>query len=609
MVMAKQVDLKILNTYLERGMTREILDILGRIPLPRDSKDFEKLTTIQIAALVFSGEVAEAYLIYQTANLASSQNQLFRTKCLFYLGVGSIRRSDYAQAAKNFSENLNALRLRKVSGEEKFYIFQGVSFYKYFKGDFRNSNKYAQKAYEAAFSWEFVYGQILALDLLGHSLCQVGKIHRGLFELSRAQALTLKVGNGGIETALKVSIEKYKALFGINIETSVRDLMNAIYSLQPQDTYSRAELYLELVRQLILRGQGSLAQKKLEEAGEIVYQHANQRQNAAYNHRYSHLLLLRGERHAAQALARSLRSNLDRQVDHATFAQVIGLEEKINNQKMEITRKYVNFLDRRISQRTRGVLDIQLETGEDPMGDLIDQLPKKDPALYQRLKSLGLFGLLPSFFNIPYGASALLLGPGRSEIILFNGADVIVIDKGVTAPMKMLLRLINSPAFKSKEQLVEGIWRYRYNPRMHDNVLYALIGKTRKLLGSYSTWIEWSSDGYRLSPSVAVLEQNATTVSKSLDLVTTAPDKMPLAILPERLAIAKTVSDLNIRQMKALKFLEKNNQISVRDYSRIYKICKMTAYRDLATLHKRGHLIRIGKGRSIVYVVQPPGKE
>lgn len=545
-----------------------------------------------------------------------------------------MRVSDYKQAASHFFKNLYAIKTKRhLTIEEKFYAYQGVSFYRFYNGNFKKSVKHSKSAYEIAYSLDFKYGQVLALDLLGHSLCQTGHVHRGLYELQRALKLTNKIGNGGIETALKISIEKYRAIYGISIETTINDLSKAIETLNPQDTYSRAELHLELARQLILRGQGTRAQQILENAGEFIYKHQNKRQTAIFNHRYSHLLYLRGERHAGQALIRSLKSNLDDSVDHVIVAQVEGLERKFNqlsgasilkNNTSNNANKirYTNFIDQRISNRELGESKLQITKGEDLLGDIMDQLQNKDLILYHQIKNLGLFGLLPKFFNIPQGTSTLYLGPGRSEIIVFNEADVAVIEKGITQPMKKLLMLINSDSFKSKEFLVENIWHYKYNPRIHDNVLYALIGKIRKLLGPYSNWIEWSNDGYRLIQKVSIVFANEKyTQIKNNPIVTnralsakniTSNDLQNLSqfqvsavnsgALNAPSNAPTTITQFNIRQMKLLKRINELEQISVRDYSKTYKICTMTAFRDLDSLHKQGLLVRLGRGRSVVYI-------
>lgn len=574
-----------------KGKYEEVLSQIGSDPLDVSKTDFATLTAFQIGALVFLGQVSEAKLIFKLAEPSTTHNYLFTSRCLFFLGIGCARISQYAEASTYFAKSLNNYRKNRAqfSAEEKFFVYQGVAFYRFFQGHFARTLKLAQFAYESSFASQFRYGQVLSLDLVGHSLCQIGKIRRGIFELNRAHAISSKIGNGGIETALRISIEKYKAMYGINLDTAIEDLENALSSLEPQDTYSQAELYLELVRHLILRGQGSKAQKTLELAGNIIYKHQNKIQMTVFNHRYSHLLLLRGDRLAARALLASLKSNLNPQVDRVTLAQIAGLERKINMQFSENVRStYFNFIDQRIQQREEQKSKAAaIEKGEDPLGDLLDLIAANDPLAYALLKNKKLFGVLPKVFNIPLGASAIYLGPKRSEIIIFDGADVRVIDQGITQPMKKLLGLFAHGQFHPKEFLIEKTWNYKYDQRIHDNVLYALIGKLRKLLGPYANWIEWSNAGYGLAPHVILMNPDSSVQEKA---VKPMPDNFDLT------------ANLNFRQIKTLKTIRSIDFINVRIYAKLHKICTMTAYRDLAYLQRRGFLIRVGKGRSTVYV-------
>lgn len=605
--MPKNARIRSVSTSFYKGKYSEVLSEIGSDPLDVHIDDFATLTAFQVGALVFLGQLSEAKLIFALAQKNKFQETFFAARCSFYLGVGCVRRSLYNEACNYFAKNLLYFkRNQKLFGaEDQFYIYQGSAFYGFFKGQFAKALRFAQLAYGASFSSHFKYGQVLSLDLLGHSLCQIGKIRRGLFELSRAHNIALKIGNGGIETALRVSIEKYRALFGISLETTIDDLENAIRNLEPQDTYSQAELYLELVRHLILQGQGTLAQQKLEVVGEIIYRHQNKRQTAIFNHRYSHLLLLRGERLAARALLSSLKSNLNDRVDRVSLGQVAGLEKKINKDFPEnsisnpnLSALSFNFIDQRIRQREEDGYSIgSIDKGEDPLGDILDQVHAEGSLAYSTIKSKKLFGLLPRALGIPRGSTAIYLGPSRSEIIIFDGADVQVVDRDITQPMKKLLALISEGRFQSKEFLIENIWKYKYNPKIHDNVLYALIGKLRKLLGRYSSWIEWSNEGYGLSPHVKLLNSTPSAV-KSLGGVSLNPimSSTPIKQNPNYF------SELSLRQIKALKNIKTMNAINVRDYAKIHKICTMTAYRDLAGLQQKGFLIRIGKGRATTYV-------
>lgn len=605
-----------LTTYFYEGKYKEVLLHTGAKPVSFDHTNFETLTALQVGALTFVGDLAEAQSIYEIGMNHQDLTSRFHFSCRFYLGVGCVRRSAYSQAASYFAANALEYKNKilhnglNAHSEEIFYTFQGRAFFSFFRGNFNKTKPLAEKAYEAAFKSDFVYGQILALDLLGHSNCQLGNIRRGIFELEKAANLAQKIGNGSILTALQTSLVKYKAQFGINIQQSIQNLETAIQALDAQDTYSKAELYLELIRQLVLRGRGREAQQKLEAAGEIVYKHNNKRQSGIYNLRYAHLLFLRGESHAALALVRSLRSNLDKRVDISIFCQAAGLEQNIlqyqnkESYLFAIPESSANFIDKRIHLRNIKKTSETSNKGEDPLGDLLDLARLEESSIYTEVKEIGLLGIIPKMLGIPPGCSGIFLGPGRSDMILVKGADVTCVDQGLTGPMKKLILHLHGESFKSKEYLISQTWGYQYESEIHDKLLHATIGKIRKLLSTFSYWLEWSNEGYRLSPDVHIFYPNAPAAHSILAtnfFSVNAEAQREATNNNQKNVSSQTSDELNFRQLKILKRLRPDNFIGVSQFAAIYKISTMTACRDLSYLQKKGFLVRIGKGRATVY--------
>lgn len=296
--------------------------------LPLNLKNLD-LVSLKIATMVFIGNFLEAEIFLKNHEKTLSNDLKNLSKINFYLGIGAVRISDYKKAIKYFSINLKLLKNKKITSEIKFYIYQGHAFFNFFKGNFLKSCEISKLSYEEALSTQFIFGETLALDLLGHSLINLGSIQRGIFELERAKAHALKTGNSGMVQALLVSIVNSKAQFGIDILNSINNLNLTLKNLKTDDTYSRAEIYLELSRQLIIRGQGEKAEDVLEEAGHIIYKHQNKRQSAIFNLRYAYLLFLKGEKFAVITLIRSLKSNLDQKIDFYILTSVLELEKTI----------------------------------------------------------------------------------------------------------------------------------------------------------------------------------------------------------------------------------------------------------------------------------------
>jgi hypothetical protein len=65
----------------------------------------------------------------------------------------------------------------------------------------------------------------------------------------------------------------------------------------------------------------------------------------------------------------------------------------------------------------------------------------------------------------------------------------------------------------------------------------------------------------------------------------------------------KLISKLNQRQKNIFFFLLENKNISRLEYSRIYKVSAMTAYRDLNDMKKKNILASFGNGRGLRYTI------
>lgn len=574
---------------------QECLTLLGRKSLPVNVPHREQLMAYQIGSLVFVGDLAEALAIFRNFRKKDSGSPQ-EIQARFYLGIGYVRRSEYTAGASEFAKNLlHSHRNKRLPPAARFHIHQGVAFLHFFKGHFERSVSFARLSHEASLEADYTYGQVLALDLLGHCHCQLGKVRQGLHELSKGIDLIQSIGNGGLETALKVSLLRYRSQFGVNLRTVEAELMKAIKELQPQETYSQAELHLELARQLVLRGRATHAQKILDEANDIIYRHQNRRQSALFNHRYAHLLFLRGEYHGALALLRSSLSQLDPRVDSVIQAQFTGLENKILYALGKPLREYPSpsrtSLDARVRERTKKLTKEKNLKGEDPLGDVIDETELHGFELVKGITEMGLLGLIPRALNSSPSQPQIFFGPGRGKMILISSGDVVAVDSGLTTPMQKLLKLMAGGKFRTKEELIQQTWGYDYDPRIHDNVLYTNIAKLRSLMKEFGQWIEWSPDGYRLWEKVQIIEEKQEGEKENLPrMVKSSGNKKVKKV------------HLNLRQIEALREIDKGRALDVDKYAKKFRVCKMTACRDLTILFKKGLVVRIGKARATKYL-------
>lgn len=542
----------------------------------------------KIGSYIFTGQYSEAKVFYE---IKKSELNLDQTiECEFYLGIGEVRRSNYQAGASFFAKNLLRIHQNKVQEPSaRFYAYQGAAFLMFFKGHYDRSEEKAELAYQSALEAEFIYGQVLALDLLAHSHCQRGKIRQGLHEFEKALKLIKKIGKGGLETALMISRIKYRAQFGIS-EDGVLELEDAIRTLSPEETYSRSELKLELVRQLILRGKGTEARVILEGASDEIYRHQNKRQSAQYNHRLAHILFLRGEVHSALALIRASKPQLNPSIDLTLLSQFKGLEDKVLSfigQSSSVgSAIHSSSLDERISKRGARALSLR---GEDPLGDLMDDLREGGRLLLPMLIQKNYLGLIPEALGTNLQGKKIFIGPSRGQMILIADSDVIFVSSGLTSPLSKLLLHLTSTEFQSKEILIRSVWGHEYDPLIHDNTLYSNIAKLRNLFGRYHEWIEWNEKGYRLSPGIKIIRDEEKTIEKS-DLVL------------EKKTEVRLQSSLNLRQLEILRSLEQGHSVNVRAHSKRFGVTTMTACRDLSTLFKLGLIMRVGRGRGTNYL-------
>lgn len=582
-----------------KGKYEDLLRLVGRAPLSFELDTFEVFTAFQIGALVFLGEFTEANVLYERAFHHLEPSLLFQVRCRFFLGLGCVRRSDYVGASKHFAFNRKKIKRRgwekevsssKERNEILFYTYQGSAFFRFYKGRFKLAKELATQAYNAAFENQFSFGLVFSLDLLGYSLCHLGYVRRGIFELERALKLAKDIGNQGVVNSITVSLITFKAHFGFNLAQDIINLKEAIEFLNINDVYSRGELYLELIHQFILRGQASEAQHYLDEVASIIYVNQNKRQSALFNLRCAQIMILKGENYAALALVGSLKNNLDSKVDIFILRQVEHLENNI--------KKRLHSPHAVIPLETRSYFySMEVNNlGEDPMGDILDEAQKSGVEYFYELKKNGLLGLIPQVLGLTISFKGIYLGPSRGEMVIFNAGNIKCIGKGMNVSLKKLIKLLEGVDFKSKEFLIKEVWGYEYQPHRHDSLLHSSIGKIRSFLDENSAWIEWSNEGYRLSSNIKIKETSDLKMIVAHQEVEEIEHSLKNTIPTKR-----KLMGLNVRQLKLIKVLKFQEYIGVSDYAKRFQVCKMTACRDLSSLHQSGLVIRVGRGRATLY--------
>src|SRR5262249_26775518 len=95
----------------------------------------------------------------------------------------------------------------------RFYVSQGLACFRYFRGLMRHAARHVRRALGHAIDARFQYGRLLASDLRGHALVQLGQVRAGLVLLERARDLARSLGLHGNAGAIECALATYRARF------------------------------------------------------------------------------------------------------------------------------------------------------------------------------------------------------------------------------------------------------------------------------------------------------------------------------------------------------------------------------------------------------------
>lgn len=483
----------------------------------------------------------------------------------FALGVAYTRVSEYAQARHHFAKNR---RFRHSDTLSRFYVYQGIGFYRFFCGHYRKASIFAKKAFECAMQGKNKFGQLLAEELLAHAMMEEGQIRRGIYHLREALNKARALNNSSLRQTFRLLVLLSEARFGLNWN-SLPKLEKALARLHPQDSYSRNAVKLELANQLALRGQPGRAIQVLDEACASIYASRNRRHIALLGFRLAYLTWMRGRGEEALRLLKSTELHLHQEVDVALARRMRGLERRLNGEPYQRVR------DRQVF-------------GEDPLGDLYDRVSRKDPTALTTILKERLFYFLFPYFDLEFEKQALIFDLLPKGVILLDRGEIRVIEKGLTRVLRRILELL-AQSHRTKEELVTQVWGYEYDPPRHDPLIYTSISKLRQVLGC--PWIEADEKGYRLKSGVQLQMQRGSSE--------TSPGPK---ISESDINLTKTT--LSFRQLRILAAFDKRKRenLGVEDVMRAFAVSRATATRDLTALTEEGLLIRLGRARATRYI-------
>lgn len=546
-----------------------------------------------IGALTFVGRTCEA-----EALLARHPSVPAR----FFVAVALAREGRDEKARVLLAQNFRVTR--GAAAAARFYVCQGYAVFRYLSGRLASAALWAEAALKAATADAFGYGCALALEVLGYAQLGLGSARTGLRTLGLARARAETLGQGAVLQAIEASLPIYRARFGlVPAREAARELEAALARCRFEDSYTKAELRVELARVRLLQGETSGASALLDAANELVYHIDNPDLEINHNLCVAALLRARGELHQALALVRSVRHRARSRQDLSLLVRVAGLEERLlaalglhaeaetlGAEVRRLTRRTRHFFGRRILARSGLEAPVATRPGEDPLGDLMDNVAARGSDAAAAVILAGWFGLLPAATGIDGSGKAILFDTEPGSMTIFAAGAVVHVPGGYSSLVRKLLVGLSRGAV-SKETLALHLWGRAYNPLRHDGLIYGLVAKARRALGHHAAWIEACEIGYRLRDGVRLIEYGSPQGAPAEPVLLGAR-----AELGVRLGSA-----LNARQIAILQWLRAGELADPRMVIERLAVSDATASRDLGGLVTLALATRVGRGRATKY--------
>ena len=532
-----------------------------------------------LGSFSFAGQINEAELYFAKFKKGLTPTDL--AKIYFFLVIGWTRHSQY-EKAQQYLYLLFQLRRKLKTPEDRFFLFQSFGFYRHLGCRFNKSLLWSRLSQKHSFNAEFIWGQILAYDLLGHSQVQTSFIQQGLKNLSQAQSLSSGLKLTQLARTLEISNLCYRGQFGLDPQNIIQRLEKTLRLTKTQDTYSKSNLTLELCRQYTLRGQLKKASVILLKSQEQIMAVGHRRQKALYFLRLAYLNYYWNKENEVLRLLAEGERQLDLRLDLSLLAQLKELHLLVQPENIKIKTELkilhdqigqdLNNPEDHLSQLLKIASEVKLEKNLDIIHKILDS---QVYILLYNLKST-------------YHARALVMDLLPGSLTFIDQDEIVHTNECLTPTLKKALSLL-AEGEVSKEDFIEKLWQYKYEPLRHDATVYALINRLKKLFAIKKDWIQLSPNAYHLKPSTQVVQAKTELTAQP---ATTAK------------FIAETKTNLNLRQLKALHYLKENESLSVKSYQHLFTVTAITANRDLTGLWQNNYIQRIGRGRATVYVTK-----
>jgi hypothetical protein len=568
-----------------------------------------------VGALAFLGRSAEAEALFETLPRADAvvgdAEPPEVVAARFFLAVALTREGRRDKARRLLVANLAARRRRPDDQVTAFFAAQGLTFFRHYEGLLGRARLWARRAFKAATTAAFPYGRALASEMLGLIELEAGLTRSGSRHLDFARQIAKSAGPGALEQAFDASALYYRAMFGLAPAPQIEaELGAAIAACRFEDSYTKADLMLQLARVYVLMGRLARAEALLAEVCQLVYQIDNPVLEVDYAVTLGNLLRRRGERLQALSIARGARRRAKPLGATRTVLRATGLEvalaselglltecDPLERELRALTLRSGSAVAARIAARGSDAAHAS-RPGEDPLGDLMDLAVGRPEAAVTAALKQGWLGLLTDLVGAGH-ERVLMLDVEPDALTICDRGEVVHVSGAATGFVRRLLEAL-AAGTRSKEQLALELWGRTYNPLRHDGPIYTLVAKTRKALEARGDWIEACEVGYRLRSGVSVRcrRRDARQEPRQVDAGVERIDGVD----------ARLAAALNARQRTLLGALRAGEVVDPKAVMARFGVSDATATRDLAGLVDLKLAERVGKARSTRYVARGSGK-
>lgn len=560
-----------------------------------------------VGALTFVGRVEDAEICFdgrRVRGTGSGDAELdARTAAAsrFFLGLAAARAGDFERAHRLLAQGARG-RARAPDAWVVAFVFQGLACLRYFTGRYRAAARHALRAQRAAHVAHFAYAQMLATDLRGHALAQVGQFRAAVALLEQAKLHSERVGFGMNAYAIECSIANYDAKHVARPTALAR--IEALLQRRSHDSYSKRALLAESAIQLALRGRASEAAAALDDADADALRQDSRR--AKLTNLVARLHVLRwsqGAAACAELVAQARELAVD--ADVALRAELLGFDawarRRLGQDASAPLDELASLSRTHEHYRARAVL-AQLATeplrsqafAEDELAPLLHAVSRGDTSVLHRLLGFGLLGAVPECLGLAPGERIHLLA-AEGVLLLESHGDVVQ----RAAPPRWcaaLLRVLASGE-GTKENIVSALWGLRaYRPERHDPLIRTTIHRLRALLAPYGQWVVVTESGYGCSVPVHI-----TGASEHADLETPLVEgEAPVLAAPPRRAESTALDESNDARVLA-KLVERAEPLAVKHLVDSLGLSESTIQRALRVLLQKKRIVRMGHARSTRY--------